>query len=75
MGYTAVKEHAYELFNVAALKVIMEQYKLGVAGLPEIGSKSLVSRILRGERRLTRNHIEALSRRFNLSPALFFQHT
>jgi HTH-type transcriptional regulator/antitoxin HigA len=50
----------------------MEQHKLGVADLPEIGSKSLVSRILNGERRLTRNHIEALSKRFNINPALFF---
>ncbi len=57
---------------IATLKVIMEQYNLGVADLPEIGSKSLVSRILSGERRLTRNHIEALSKRFNISPAIFF---
>ncbi len=58
--------------GVATLKVIMEQHKLGVADLPEIGSKSLVSRIINGERRLTRNHIEALSKRFNINPALFF---
>ena len=58
--------------SIATLKVIMEQHKLGVADLPEIGSKSLVSRILNGERRLTRNHIEALSKRFNVNPALFF---
>ncbi len=73
----------FKLFNeqvkkldsgIATLKVIMEQHRLGMADLPEIGSKSLVSRILRGERRLTRDHIEALSKRFNLSPALFFQY-
>ena len=58
--------------GVATLKVIMEQHHLGVADLPEIGSKSLVSRILRGDRRLTRDHIEALSQRFSVSPALFF---
>jgi len=58
--------------GTATLTVIMEQHNLGVADLPEIGSKSLVSRILRGKRRLTRNHIEALSNRFNISPALFF---
>ncbi len=58
--------------GIATLKVIMEQHNLGVSDLPEIGSKSLVSRILSGERRLTRNHIEALSKRFNISPALFF---
>lgn len=59
--------------GIATLKVIMEQHHLGVVDLPEIGSKSLVSRILRGDRRLTRDHIEALSQRFGVSPALFFQ--
>jgi len=58
--------------GLAALKVLMEQHELGGADLPEIGSKSLVSRILSGDRRLTKNHIEALSKRFAVSPALFF---
>ena len=58
--------------GVSLLKTLMEQYNLGVADLPEIGTKSLVSRILSGERRLTRDHIEALSKRFCLSPAFFF---
>ncbi len=56
----------------ALLQILMEQHELGVADLPEIGSKSLVSKILHGERRLTRDHIEALSKRFGISPALFF---
>ena len=51
----------------------MEQHDLGVADLPEIGSKSLVSRILNGRgRNLTRDHIAALSERFGVSPAVFF---
>ena len=55
------------------LRTLMEQHGLGVADLPEIGSKSLVSKILNGrDRQLTRQHIDALSRRFNISPALFF---
>jgi HTH-type transcriptional regulator/antitoxin HigA len=58
--------------GVAVLKVLMEQHGLGIADLPEIGSKSLVSRIMNNKRRLTRNHIEALSKRFGVSPALFF---
>ena len=57
--------------GVSVLKVLMEQHGLGIADLPEIGSKSLVSRIMNNERRLTRNHIEALSKRFGVSPALF----
>ncbi len=59
--------------GVSVLKVLMEQHGLGVADLPEIGSKSLVSKILNNERSLTRNHIETLSKRFGVSPALFFR--
>ena len=58
---------------VDMLRFLMDQHELGVADLPEIGSKSLVSRILnRKGRDLTRRHIEALSKRFGVSPALFF---
>lgn len=58
---------------VSVLRVLMEQHRLGVADLPEIGSKSLVSKILNErDRQLTRGHIWALSQRFNISPALFF---
>ena len=58
---------------VSLLRLLMDQHKLGVADLPEIGSKSLVSKILNErDRQLTRAHIDALSRRFKISPALFF---
>lgn len=58
---------------VSVLRTLMKQYGLGVADLPEIGSKSLVSKILnQRDRQLTRQHIEALSQRFKISPALFF---
>jgi len=52
--------------------VLMDQNNLGTADLPEIGSKSLVSKILNGHRRLTIDHINSLSKRFGISPALFF---
>jgi len=62
-----------KLGGVDVLRLLMEQHGLGVADLPEIGSKSLVSKILNGRgRNLTRDHIAALSRRFSLSPAVFF---
>ncbi len=58
---------------VSVLRVLMDQHQLGVADLPEIGSKSLVSKILNErDRQLTRRHIDALSQRFKISPALFF---
>ena len=57
--------------GVALLKLLMDQHHLGVADLPEIGSKSLVSKIMNGKRRLTVDHIQALSERFAIDPALF----
>jgi len=58
--------------DLATLGVLMDQYRLGMNDFPEIGSKSLVSRILSGERNLTKKHIQALSERFGISPASFF---
>lgn len=60
--------------GIALLKTLMNQHHLGVADLPELGSKSNVSKLLNCAegKKLTRQHIEALSKRFSLSPALFF---
>ena len=60
--------------GIAVLKTLMSQHHLGVADLPELGSKSNVSKLLNAAegKKLTRQHIEALSKRFALSPALFF---
>ena len=58
---------------LSVLRILMDQHNLGVADFPEIGSKSLVSKILnQRDRQLTRQHIDALCKRFNISPALFF---
>lgn len=58
---------------VSTLRLLMDQHGLGVSDLPEFGSKSYVSKILNErDRQLTRQHIEALSQRFQISPALFF---
>ncbi|MDF1761559.1 MAG: transcriptional regulator [Coxiellaceae bacterium] len=74
------KANEFQAFNkqlkslnsgVAVLKVLMEQHGLGVSDLPEIGSKSLVSKILNNKRQLTLAHIQALSKRFNIDPRLF----
>jgi len=59
--------------GVSMLRLLMQNH--GLIGLDfehEIGKRSYVSLILSGERRLTREHIEKLSKRFNISPALFF---
>ena len=39
----------------------------------ELGSESTVSLVLSGKRRLNRDHIERLSRRFHVSPSVFFR--
>ena len=56
----------------ATLRLLMTQHQLATADLPEIGSKSMVSRVLSGERSLNKNHIKALSQRFQIDPGLFF---
>jgi HTH-type transcriptional regulator/antitoxin HigA len=58
--------------DLVMLRHLMSQYHLGTADLPEIGSKSMVSRVLSGERSLSKNHIRALSERFHISPSVFF---
>jgi len=58
--------------DLVMLRLLMDQHKLGVADLPEIGSKSMVSRVLSGERSLSKKHIRALSKRFGIDPGLFF---
>lgn len=58
--------------SVEMLKFLMDEHGLGQGDLPEIGSQSLVSKILNGERQLTLEHIRSLSKRFGVSPGVFF---
>lgn len=59
--------------DIALLRLLMSQHQLTGAELPEIGDKTLVSKILSGERNLTKQHIEKLSKRFQIDPGLFFK--
>lgn len=60
--------------GITVLKTLMSQHRLQMTDLPELGSKSNVSKLLNAAkgRKLTRQHIELLSKRFGVSPALFF---
>ena len=58
--------------DLAMLRLLMDQHDLGTADIPEIGSKSMVSRVLSGERGLSKKHIQVLSERFGIDPGLFF---
>lgn len=58
--------------GVALLRTLIDQHKLSYSDLKqEIGSKSLVSQILSGQRSLTISHIKALSARFGVKPQWF----
>ncbi|EAZ4758579.1 helix-turn-helix domain-containing protein [Salmonella enterica] len=58
--------------GLAVLRTLMDQYNLTISDFAdEIGSKSMVSRVLKDERQLNVNHIKKLSDRFNISPAAF----
>jgi HTH-type transcriptional regulator/antitoxin HigA len=56
---------------IEMLKFLMGEHELGQNDLPEIGSQSLVSKILNGERQLTVEHIKYLSKKFGVSPSVF----
>ncbi len=66
------KQALEEPAELAMLRLLMDQHGLVMADLPEIGSKSMVSRVLSGERGLNRKHILALSNRFGIDPGMFF---
>ena len=58
------------------LRTLMEANNLRQKDLvPVFGSESIVSEVLHKKRDLNKAHIEKLSKRFNISPAVFFSHT
>ena len=59
--------------GVEALEELMEANSLKQKDLVDIfGTPSIISEVLRGKRKLTTEHIRKLSRRFHVSPELFF---
>jgi HTH-type transcriptional regulator/antitoxin HigA len=55
------------------LEFLMEQNDLSQYDLAkELGGQPVVSQILKGKRKLTREHIERLSKRFGVTPATFY---
>lgn len=58
---------------VEVLRTLMEANDLRQKDLvPIFGSESIVSEVLRSKRKLNKAHIEKLSKRFRVSPAVFF---
>jgi len=61
------------LSPIEVLKELMTANNLKQKDLaPLFGSESIVSEVLHGKREMNKQHIEKLSLRFNVSPALFF---
>ena len=61
---------------IEVLRYLMDKHNLSQRDLAEvIGSDSLVSRIVRGERNLTVAHMHALAERFHVSPSVFLGRT
>lgn len=56
---------------IQTLQSLMEEHDLKQADLPEIGTQGVVSDILSGKRKLNVRQIKALSKRFNVSTAVF----
>jgi HTH-type transcriptional regulator / antitoxin HigA len=55
------------------LRFLMEQHQLKQKDLVKVfGTASVVSEVLSGKRELSKEHIRRLSRRFHVSPELFF---
>jgi HTH-type transcriptional regulator/antitoxin HigA len=53
------------------LQSIIEEHDLTVNDFPELGSPITVSEILNGERQLNKQQVDALSKRFRVSPSVF----
>lgn len=58
---------------MAALRFLMEEHGLKQNDLKEIGSQGVVSEILNGKRILNTRQIQALSKKFNVSPSVFVE--
>ena len=62
--------------SVEILRTLMDANDLRQKDLvPIFGSESIVSEVLHKKRELNKTHIERLSKRFHVSPAVFFSRT
>jgi len=60
--------------ELAVLRVLMDQHGLNQSSFQqEIGSRSLVSMIMSGQRALTLEHMRALAKRFSIPLATFIE--
>ena len=73
--YRASRDGLYSTVSASidVVRFLLEQNGLAQRDIAaELGSESTVSLVLAGKRRLNRDHIARLSRRFHVSPSVFF---
>jgi HTH-type transcriptional regulator / antitoxin HigA len=71
--YEAKRYQFEDASPIEVLRELMDANGLKQRDLVDaLGSDSIVSEVLNGKRELNKNHIEKLSKRFNISPAAFF---
>ena len=58
---------------IGCIKYLMEEHNLKQRDLSDVGSQGVVSEILNGKRKLTLRQVKVLSKRFNISPAVFIE--
>ena len=70
---TLFRHPARDADPIDVLRFLLDQNGLSQRDIAaELGSESTVSLVLSGKRRLNRDHIARLSRRFHVSPSVFF---
>ena len=69
------EHHATEVDDLSPIQVLqhlLDSNNMNASQLGDLlGNRSLGSKILRGQREFSKNHIRLLAKRFNVSPALF----
>lgn len=65
-----IEEAASLPADIALLKTLMRQHNITGSDFPEIGDKTMVSKVLNGKRVLQRQSIEQLGQRFGIRPAM-----
>jgi HTH-type transcriptional regulator/antitoxin HigA len=69
--YEAQRVPEIEGNPIDSLKTLIEEHDINQSALPEIGTQGVVSEVLSGKRKLNIRQVKALSKRFNVSPAVF----
>ncbi|MNS15709.1 Antitoxin HigA [compost metagenome] len=71
--YEAEHHPVPDVSGVEMLRFLMEQHGLKQKDLVDVfKTPSILSEVLSGKRELNKAHIEGLSKRFHVSPAVFF---